>query len=587
MHKYVWRFVAVCVCGSFLASVVCAKVWLLPDYQSGQPFSHRVNGGSNHQRGDVTCSDYGMYASSQITTGMSCSSSAMIKNLKCYGDCSCSSVYKYSSSTCRSAGKIPSGTACMGKYRECICDTSTYPHTSSSCAYTLSGASCYDKYGYHYPSCVNPCAAYSSYTNVSSCSYGCEDVVSSCTSKCRKCYADNCRNRTAVSTPYGCEEYFSDCSSKCKKAYTDNCHNRADNETKLGCEKYWADCPSKCQTGKTCVKSFPEGSASSVTCTESGQTKKTYTSCGETRYKCVCEKTEQTCLTGKNLVNLCTNDAGKKVGDCVDCRDPESTNNPCKGFALCEGDKVGDGKTCDCGGLTYHERCLVPEKCLNGVKYDDTPLGSCGYAYPLGDSWFKDWPYYPVGVKCTQQNGTKLYCSAACSGTQKDLAGNYAPCAGKKECANNDGIGLCECGNKKYFDECNEKCTRDTPYDDTPLGSCGYAYPLGDSWFKDWPYYPVGVKCTQKNGTKLYCSAACSSTQKDLAGNYAPCAGKRECPSGTYALGDLCTCAGKTFGDSCGTVCNYDDTPERCAALGKSFSQKCADSSGNLFGQCI
>ena len=237
MHKNVWRFVAVCICGCLLASVVRAKVWLLPDYQSSQFYSRRVNGGNSHKSDNPVCSDYGMYTASQITTGMSCASSTMIKNLKCFGDCSCSSAYQYTSSSCRSAGKIPSGSSCMGKYRECICDTSTYPHTSSSCAYTLSGASCSDKYGYHYNSCVNPCAAYASYTNVSSCSYGCEDVVSTCTSKCRSCYADNCRNR-------------------------------ADNETKLGCEKYWSDCPDKCQTGKTeaeCDSGFHQ-SADKLSC---------------------------------------------------------------------------------------------------------------------------------------------------------------------------------------------------------------------------------------------------------------------------------------------------------------------------------
>ena len=165
------------------------------------------------------------------------------------------------------------------------------------------------------------------------------------------------------------------------------------------------------------------------------------------------------------------------------------------------------------------------------------------------------------------------------------------PCAGKKECPNNEGVGLCECGGKKYFDECGEKCLKDEPYDDTPLGSCSWLYSATEEYFNrnnaKSGYYLLGEKCTQQDGTKIVCYFGCNTDGKDKLGNMPPCAGKKECPSGNYALGELCTCGGITYGDSCGTVCNYEDTPERCAAQGKGFSQKCADSSGNLFGECI
>ena len=182
-----------------------------------------------------------------------------------------------------------------------------------------------------------------------------------------------------------------------------------------------------------------------------------------------------------------------------------------------------------------------------------------------------------------------MYCIGGCTNSKPNIVGNYAPCAGKKECENNSGSGLCECGGKKYFDECSERCTGENSdkYDDTPLGSCGYAgEETGSSWWVSG-YYPVGLKCIKQNGVKMYCISSCTNSKPDIVGNYAPCAGKKECERGLYALGDLCTCGGKTYGTECGTVCNYEDTPERCAALGKSFSQKCADSSGNLFGQCI
>ena len=43
MRKKLWQILALCLGISFLASAAVAKVWLLPDYQSRQFFSHRVN----------------------------------------------------------------------------------------------------------------------------------------------------------------------------------------------------------------------------------------------------------------------------------------------------------------------------------------------------------------------------------------------------------------------------------------------------------------------------------------------------------------------------------------------------------------
>ncbi|MBS7095250.1 MAG: hypothetical protein KH081_07935, partial [Azospirillum sp.] len=68
-----------------------------------------------------------------------------------------------------------------------------------------------------------------------------------CGSVCKKAYADNCRNRTAVQTPYGCEKSFDDCSSKCEKAYSDNCRNRNAVSAPYGCQQTYGDCQSKCE----------------------------------------------------------------------------------------------------------------------------------------------------------------------------------------------------------------------------------------------------------------------------------------------------------------------------------------------------
>ena len=174
------------------AASASAKVWLLPDYQQQQVFSHRVNGGSQTPpaRPETTadCRQYGMIPAEEVSAGMSCSSSTQILQTICYSGCSCSAAYSQTVSSCRSEGKIPAGSACMGEYfTDCICDTSLYPHTSSSCAHTLSGASCSDNSGKHYAECLDPCAGLT------------------------------------------------------------------DNETDLGCEKHYDQCPTLCELGKTCV----------------------------------------------------------------------------------------------------------------------------------------------------------------------------------------------------------------------------------------------------------------------------------------------------------------------------------------------
>ena len=152
---------------------------------------------------------------------------------------------KYASCKCDPAliscasNQVGQGASCGGKYQSCVCK-SEYIYNSSNCTSprSVSGASC----GGKYTGCSCP-------SGVSSGSYGCETYYPSpCSSVCKKAYADNCRNRTAVSTPYGCAEYWADCSSKCKTKYNDNCRNRTAANCSYGCQSYWGDCSSKCQT---------------------------------------------------------------------------------------------------------------------------------------------------------------------------------------------------------------------------------------------------------------------------------------------------------------------------------------------------
>ena len=82
--------------------------------------------------------------------------------------------------------------------------------------------------------------------------YGCKEYYTSpCETVCKKAYADNCHNRSSVSTPYGCAEYWPDCTGKCKTAYNDNCRNRIEVSHPYGCESYYADCQAKCEVAKS------------------------------------------------------------------------------------------------------------------------------------------------------------------------------------------------------------------------------------------------------------------------------------------------------------------------------------------------
>ena len=157
-------------------------------------------------------------------------------NDRIYDKC-CEASYTYEASNCPAPRKLSSET-CGGKHR-CYCDTAQYPFASCRDP-QIKGNACTDDGGTRYATCVCP--------NPVSTPYGCETYYAApCGSVCKKAYADNCRNRTAVQTPYGCEKYFADCSSKCEKAYSDNCRNRNAVSAPYGCQQVYGDCQSKCE----------------------------------------------------------------------------------------------------------------------------------------------------------------------------------------------------------------------------------------------------------------------------------------------------------------------------------------------------
>ena len=213
-------------------------------------------------------------------------------NDRIYDKC-CEASYTYEASNCPAPRKLSSET-CGSKHR-CYCDIAQYPFASCSDP-QIKGNACTDDGGTRYATCVCP--------NPVSTPYGCETYYAApCGSVCKKAYADNCRNRTAVQTPYGCEKYFADCSSKCEKAYSDNCRNQTaviakcpDNAT---CT-YFGDCKSKVQSwscnsgykksGNGCIPACsdvcPSGYQLSACNSSQVQADETKTECGTSCYKC-------------------------------------------------------------------------------------------------------------------------------------------------------------------------------------------------------------------------------------------------------------------------------------------------------------
>ena len=226
MRKNLWQFLALCLGISVLASAAFAKVWLLPDYQERQLYSRRVNDTDRPLISQkVDCHTYGLISAAEIGEGETCSTQTQIMGITCYGSCTCASSYIETENSCRLEGKIPGGSACKGEYyTECLCDTSLYPYTSSSCAYTLSGASCSDEKGKHYADCIDPCEGLVDNET----ELGCDKYYAECPSKCevgKTCVPNDCSGYTLTSCPMR---------GNCKKC-TIGCGNNTSKYSLISC----------------------------------------------------------------------------------------------------------------------------------------------------------------------------------------------------------------------------------------------------------------------------------------------------------------------------------------------------------------
>ena len=295
-------------------------------------------------------------------------------NDRIYDKC-CEASYTYEASNCPAPRKLSSET-CGGKHR-CYCDTAQYPFASCNDP-QIKGNACTDDGGTRYATCVCP--------NPVSTPYGCETYYAApCGSVCKKAYADNCRNRTAVQTPYGCEKYFADCSSKCEKAYSDNCRNRNAVSAPYGCQQVYGDCQSKCEVA------YPDNchNQNAVSIPSNAFCSSYYSDCSSkcSAWKCNSgyKQSGNSCVVEKSSCEdygyrasdsgfYCTtkyvSELGRSCYDCVSCRSVGYQESPtpqqsCKRVSGCYDCKSGED-THNCPGSTVWnktQRCCVPSNC--------------------------------------------------------------------------------------------------------------------------------------------------------------------------------------------------------------------------------
>ena len=261
------------------------------------------------------------------------------------------------------------------------------------------------------------------------------------------------------------------------------------------------------------------------------------------------------------------------------CTKSEAT---CAGKKRCTNDEGASGeKACECGGLKYSSGCK------DNCEYNYSPDSSCptGYRY-YGLSGTTD---------CSNNYGSVVDTSSdSCRHTgdsrtwyknTKSCTATGAPCAGKRQCPNDEGASgetACTCGGLKYFSKCKETCL----YQYRPEPSCqgGYSYypiPTGDERCTNG----LGSEVDPTYGTCQRGSQTWYEQTRSCTKSGATCAGKKRC---TYPdPSSLCSCGGYLYSDNCLTQCNYEDTPETCETKGMGFSLKCLLESGEKYGECV
>ncbi len=293
----------------------------------------------------------------------------------------------------------------------------------------------------------------------------------------------------------------------------------------------------------------------SATCTcEDCPNNQTFDEDGNFCRTCEGKQKEGTCAVGENFIEWSKYEDGTACGDCVNCLDESTQNNPCVKEGIYKYTCQGGGRypigesDCECGSVPYYTKCGVEETCFEESYINKQENGGvCNGAYVEGGSAFKYGGDYPVRYKCTRNtDAKKVYYGASCT-VEKDCDGNPGLAYGLDTCYSSVGIGdPVICGGRKYYQSC-DSCISDEEYQDNG-GICKGSYVEDGAAFKYGGIYSVRYKCTS-NGEKVYYGAACN-VEKDCDGKSGPAAGLINCFSDP-GIGDPVVCGGREFYETC------------------------------------
>ena len=274
------------------------------------------------------------------------------------------------------------------------------------------------------------------------------------------------------------------------------------------------------------------------------------------------------------LYEKCTQDDGTIInwyGKCneIDC---DGNKGLAYGFTECSDDEVGSGKSIECGGITFYEKC-DKDTC-------DTTRFSANGGYCNATTGSIPYAYYEVGVKCTKNDGTIVKSYASCT-TAKDCAGNKGLAYGFIACGG-DKVGSGEsikCGHITFYEKCDEvtpTCTEDSVTYCTATTS-------PESYTTNG-YYLVGEKCTKDDDTIVYWVASCD-TERGCIGMKNPVYGMHICSGNYFSVGTVKECGGKVYASDCAVSCKYEQKESDCLGS-QTFEPYCMDANHVWYGEC-
>ena len=313
----------------------------------------------------------------------------------------------------------------------------------------------------------------------------------------------------------------------------------------------------------TCVTENKTFNSANCAC-EACPNNQTFDEEGKFCRTCEGKQKEGTCAVGENFIEWSKYEDGTACGDCVNCLDETSQNNPCVKEGIykytCQGGgryPIGESK-CECGTVPYYTKCGIEEQCFEktfATKQENG--GSCKHKVLEDSTYITKNGYYPVRYDCTRNtDAKKVYWVAECD-TPKDCDGNHGPAYGLKTCDEGTGIGEpFMCGGKKWYESC-DPCQES--YSIRANGGVCYEAALEGSYYDDANgMYRAGEKCTRADGKKVYYIAKCN-IEKDCMGNPGLVAGLQDCRSiNSEGVGDPVECRGRNFYESCDTCRSFE-----------------------------